>query len=91
MLRRLWKFVRASKNREILSWLGGAATIIVTGIWVAIVYFFPTQKIPDQRPVNVQANCGGVAIGGSVIGTTITGGTTTGSDCPTKSNQGTSP
>jgi hypothetical protein len=33
---------------------------------------------------NVQANCGGVAIGGSVTGTTITGGTTTSSDCSTK-------
>jgi hypothetical protein len=80
----LWKFVRNKKNREILSWLGGGAVVLVAGIWAAIVYFFPAHKPSDLSPRDVQANCGSVAIGGNVSGTTITGGTTTSSDCSPK-------
>ena len=83
MLPRLWKFFRNSKNREILSWLGGGAVVVIAGIWAATVYFFPAHKPLELSPRDVQANCGGVAIGGNVSGATITGGTTTSSDCST--------
>jgi hypothetical protein len=91
MLRWLWNFVGKGKNRQILSWLGGGAVVIATGVWVATVYFFPAHKPPQSGPVDVKADCGGVAIGGSVTGTTITGGTTAGSDCSTNSRQGAAP
>jgi hypothetical protein len=80
MLRWLWKFFRDGKNREILSWLSGGAVVVIAGIWAAFVYFFPPHRPPDPEPVNVQADCGSVAIGGNVNGATITGGTSS-SDC----------
>jgi hypothetical protein len=84
MLRWLWKFIGDSKNRAILSWLGGGAVVAVAGIWAAFVYFFPAHEPPEESPVNVQASCGGVAIGGNVTRTTITGAMTTSSDCSIK-------
>jgi hypothetical protein len=80
----LWEFMRQKRNREVLGWLGGGLVVVATGLWAAIVYLFPSQKPTELRPTNVQADCGGVAIGGSVTGTTITGGATTSSDCSSK-------
>jgi len=82
-MRKLWELLRQKRNREVLGWLGGGLVVVAAGLWAAIVYFFPPQK-PPSTPADVQANCGGVAIGGSVTGTSITGGTTAGSDCSTK-------
>ena len=86
MLLRLWKFVRNSKNREILAWAGGGVVVIVAGFWAAFVYFFPLHEPREPVRADIQANCGGVAVGGTVTGTTITAGTTTNSDCSTKPN-----
>jgi tetratricopeptide (TPR) repeat protein len=47
MLARLWKFVCNVKNREILSWLGGGAVVIVAGTWALFTYFFPHD---DKKP-----------------------------------------
>jgi hypothetical protein len=61
-------------------------SVAIVGI-VAWVYIArASASIPD-----VQANCGGVAIGGNVTGATITGGTTTSADCSTKPKQGGAP
>jgi ammonia channel protein AmtB len=91
MLLWLWKVVRNSKNRQILTWAGGGVVVIVAGLWAAFVYLFPLHKPSESVRTDVQANCGGVAIGGSVTGTTITGGTMTSSDCSTNSKQGAAP
>jgi hypothetical protein len=80
----LWEFVRQKRNREVLGWLGGGLVVAATGLWAAVVYLFPPQKPAEPRAANVQADCGGVAIGGSVTGATITGGATTSSDCSSK-------
>jgi hypothetical protein len=80
----LWEFIRHKRNREVLGWLGGGLVVAATGLWAAVIYFVPPQKPSEPRPTNVQADCGGVAIGGSVTGTTITGGATTSSDCSSK-------
>ena len=31
-------------NRNTLSWLGGGAVVVITGLWAAFVYFFPPKK-----------------------------------------------
>jgi hypothetical protein len=85
MLNRFWKFLQNGKNREILSWLGGGAVAVIAGIWAAILFLFPAQKVPDLSHFNAQANCGGVAIVGGVKDATITAGSATGADCSTKS------
>jgi hypothetical protein len=77
----LWRFIRQKRNREILGWLGGGLVVLATGLWAAIVYFFPLQKPSEPKSANIEASCGGVAIGGNVTGATIMGGTTTKSDC----------
>jgi TIR domain len=83
------QFLRDKSNLQRLGWLGGGVVVLATGLWVAAVYLFlpvkvPEAKSPQAAPVNVQADCGGVAIGGSVTGATITAGATTSSDCGSK-------
>ena len=85
-----WRFLRDKHNQQVLGWLGGGLVVAATGLWVAVVYFFPpgkSQEAKTHEPVapTVQADCGGVAIGGNVSGATITGGTMTASDCASKS------
>ena len=80
----LWEFIRQKRNREVLGWLGGGLVVAATGLWAAVVYFFPPQKSSEPKPASAQADCGGVAIVGSVTGATITGGNTTSSDCSSK-------
>ena len=84
-MNRIWEFICQKRNRVVLGWLGGGLVVAVTGLWAAFVYFFPLQKSAEPKAADVQANCGGVAVGGSVTGTTITAGTTASSDCSTKS------
>jgi hypothetical protein len=79
VMNRLWEFLCEKRNRVVLGWLGGGLVVAATGLWAAFVYLFP------PKATDVQANCGGVAVGGNVTGTTITAGTTTSSDCSTKS------
>jgi hypothetical protein len=85
-----WKFVRQKRNREVLGWLGGGLVVAVTGLWAAIIYLFPPQKPSELRPANIQANCGGVAIGGSVTGATINGAAVN-SDCSSTAERGAAP
>jgi hypothetical protein len=85
----LRQFLRNKSTLQRLGWLGGGVVVLATGLWVAAVYLFlpvkvPEAKSPQAAPANVQADCGGVAIGGSVTGATITAGATTSSDCGTK-------
>jgi hypothetical protein len=85
----LWRFLRDKHNQQVLGWLGGGLVVLATGLWVAVVYFFPplqppSAQSPEAMPINVQADCGGVAIGGNVTGATITGGGTTNSDCASR-------
>jgi hypothetical protein len=84
-----WRSSRDKRNQQVLGWLGGGLVVAATGLWVAFVYFFPPLKSPETNasepvPVNVQADCSGIAIGGNVTGATITTGATTNSDCASK-------
>ena len=85
-----WGFLRDKGNQQVLGLLGSGLAAVVTGLWVAFIYFSPPPKSPEAAspeptPPSVQANCGGVAVGGNVSGATITAGTTTNSDCAPKS------
>jgi hypothetical protein len=80
-----WRFLRDKRNQQVLGWLGGGLVVAATGLWVAVVYFFPPAKAPEAKsrepsPPAVQADRGGIAIGGDVSGSTITGGTIPSSD-----------
>ena len=85
-LNRFWQFLRDKHNQQVLGWLGGGLVVLASGLWVVFVYLFPPSKSPELQSSatpNVQADCGGVAIGGNVSDTTITAGTTTSSNCTT--------
>jgi hypothetical protein len=91
---RLWEFLRNEQNRLVLGWIGGGLVVAATGAWAAFIYFYPLHKPPEPpaapakaetRPSNVEASCGGIAIGGNVSGGTITAGSPRASDCATKS------
>ena len=83
---RFWNFLQQEQNRQVLGWLGGGLVVAATGAWAAFVYFVPAQKATEARPANVEASCGGVAVGGNVSGTTITAGGPTNAECATKPN-----
>src|SRR5438552_5715696 len=38
MLRQLRKFIGIKKNRDLVSWLGGGAVVIVAGTWTLFTY-----------------------------------------------------
>jgi hypothetical protein len=67
---RLWSFLRAKGNREILTWLGGGAVTVIAGLWAAFVYFMPAEH--HSSGGGAVAKCGSIAIDGSVRGSTIT-------------------
>ena len=79
-----WGFIGNKRNREILGWLGGGLAVVAAAAWALVVYFFPPHTAAGTKPVNVEANCGAVAIGGNVTGTTITGGATSNAGCTAK-------
>ena len=81
---RIWEFLRQEQNRQILGWIGGGLVVAATGAWAAFVYFAPAQKPLEPRPANVEAGCGGVAVGGNVSGTIINAGSPTNTDCAAK-------
>jgi hypothetical protein len=83
---RIWAFVRERSNRKVLAWIGGGLVVLAAGLWTVFVYIFP-PKHEDGVPSDVQASCGGIAIGGNVTGTTITAGSATNSDCSNKQTQ----
>jgi hypothetical protein len=82
-MRSPWEFILQKRNREVLGWLGGGLVVAATGLWAAFIYLHPLQRVSELKPDNVQANCGGVAIGGNVTGSNITGAGTN-SDCSSK-------
>ena len=63
-MNRFWRFLRDKRNQQVLGWLGGGLVVAATGLWIAIVYFFPPvqsseAKSPKPSPPAVQADRGG--------------------------------
>src|SRR5689334_17618058 len=52
MLNRLWAFVRDKKNREIVSWFGGGATVVAAATWTMFIYFHDDKK-PGASTITV--------------------------------------
>jgi tetratricopeptide (TPR) repeat protein len=68
MLLPFWNFVRNSKNRDIISWLGGGSVAAVAGIWAVLTYFLPLDKKPDgSRPILITQSGPGIASGRDTV------------------------
>ena len=75
----LWNFIQSRSNRELLTWLGGGAVVIIGGLWALFVYFFPPKQ--PANATRIQANCGSVAVGRDVSNATIVAGNDSKADC----------
>jgi hypothetical protein len=74
-----WSFFAKSKNRPILSWMGGGLVAIAAGTFAVVTYMWPVQDA--TKSVCAQQ---GVALSGNVSGSTITNtisGSTTAVPC----------
>jgi hypothetical protein len=68
MLLGLWRFIKDRKNRELVSWLGGGAVVIVAGIWTVFVFFLNHDKKPGSSTATVVNPSGTViAPGGDAV------------------------
>jgi hypothetical protein len=83
-MKRLWRFLGAKRNREVLGWIGAGLVVLASGAWAVTVYLFPARDVREKKPNEVVARCGGVAVGGSVTASTVTAGSTFGTDCSVK-------
>jgi tetratricopeptide (TPR) repeat protein len=63
---RLPKLVRNKTNRDIISWVGGGAALIITGVWAAFTHFYDQKSAPTTTTI-VSAP-GGFAAGRDIIG-----------------------
>jgi hypothetical protein len=52
----LVEFPAPEEQSDPLGWIGADFVVLVTGVWAAIVYFFPPQKLVDQKPANIEVN-----------------------------------
>jgi hypothetical protein len=68
-MRQLWSFIGLKKNRDILAWIGGGLTVVIVGLWTAVVYFSDTSKMPGPPG---DKNCGSVVARGWLFGNTNT-------------------
>jgi tetratricopeptide (TPR) repeat protein len=69
MLPGAWGFIRNSKNREVVSWLGGGAAVIAAGLWGVFTYFAsPGDKRPAASTTTTITQSGpGIASGRDTV------------------------
>ncbi len=58
----LWAILQEKDIREIISWVGGGAIIVISGLWALFVYVFPPKPPEDKdkpRPAKggLSPNC----------------------------------
>jgi hypothetical protein len=75
MLLRLGQFIRNGKNREICSWLGGGAVVIVAAAWTLFTYLHDDKK-PGAPSATVANPSGSIIAPGGVFNGQVTIGTT---------------
>ena len=71
----LWSLVAQTKNRQVLSWVGGAIVVLATGAWAVITYVWPASEAPK-----IACTQQGVTVGGNVSRSTVTNTVTGSSD-----------
>ena len=64
----VWSFVAKSKNRQVLSWIGGGLVALAAGAWAMVNYVWPAHEAAKT----VCAQQGSVAGGRDASGNTIT-------------------
>ena len=64
----LWSIIANPKNRQILSWIGGAAIAVSTGAWAVVTYVWPAHESGGGV---VCAQMGSIASGRDASGNTI--------------------
>ena len=65
---RPWIFLKSRTNREIMSWLGGGATVIAAGMWAVFVFLVHHDgKVGGEASAPQVSQSGtGIASGGNV-------------------------
>lgn len=63
-----WSFIAKSKNRQVLSWIGGGLVALAAGVWAVTTYIWPASH-GGAKTVCAQQ---GVAIGGNLSGSAVT-------------------
>jgi hypothetical protein len=71
MLDAIWEFLQVPINREVLGWMGAGLVVMIGGLWAAYKFYATKEKPKAERPPQVIARDGGVAIGGANIDSPI--------------------
>ena len=57
MFQGLWAFLGNEKNRQVLSYVGGAVCIVVASAWGVFQYLYPPNRVsPPEKPTNTTSN-----------------------------------
>ncbi len=66
-MRALWSFIAKPRNRQVLSWIGGALVAVAAGAWAVVTYVWPAHEAPGV----VCAQQGSIAAGRDASGNTV--------------------
>jgi hypothetical protein len=69
VMSRVWSIITKDKNRQTISWIGGALVAIAGGAWTVVAHVWPGQEASSPKIVCAQQ--GSIAAGHDVSGSTI--------------------
>jgi hypothetical protein len=66
---RVWSIITKDKNRQIISWIGGALVAVVGAAWTVITFVWPGHETSPAEIVCAQQGsiAGGHDVSGSVV------------------------
>lgn len=77
---RIFNWLKDEKNRAVVGWIGGGASVAAAALWAAYLHFSSAPELQSKQvPAQIESDCSSVAIAGNVSGATITAGNS--SDC----------
>jgi hypothetical protein len=65
----VWSIIAKDKNRQIISWMGGALAAVVVAAWTVVTYVWPTHD--PASPKIICAQQGSIVGGRDVSNNTI--------------------